>query len=86
VLLDIPVSTAQQLIARKAARDYTDKAADLQEADADYLQRVRNVYLQLAEQDDRWVRISGVRDGEIRPIDEIAAEVAHVVRDLPPET
>ena len=81
VLFDVPASTAQQLIARKAARDYTDKTADLQEADADYLDRVRQVYLRLAEQDDSWACVSVVRDGEVRPIDEIAEELLHVVNE-----
>lgn len=80
LLLDVPARTAQQLIARKAARDYTDKPADLQEADADYLQRVRGVYLDLAEQDDTWCRINGLAGETIRPIDEIAAELARIVR------
>src|SRR5690606_25094396 len=42
LLLDLPAATAQQLIARKSARSYTDKTADLQEADTGYLQRVRD--------------------------------------------
>ncbi|OAI51422.1 thymidylate kinase, partial [Planctomyces sp. SCGC AG-212-M04] len=53
ILLDLPASTAQTLIAKKNARTYTDRAADLQEADAAYLEEVRQVYLALAAEDSR---------------------------------
>jgi dTMP kinase len=80
LLLDLPATTAQQLIARKSPRSYTDKAADLQEADAHYLQRVRQVYLELEAADPRWHRIEVERDNELRSIDDVADDVAAVVR------
>lgn len=80
LLLDLPAATAQQLIARKSARSYTDKAADLQEADTDYLQRVRQVYLELEAADPRWQRIEVERNGQLRSIDDVADEIAAVVR------
>lgn len=80
LLLDLPATTAQQLIAHKSARSYTDKAADLQEADAGYLQRVREVYLEMAAADPRWNRIEVECSGKLRSIDNVADEVAAVVR------
>ena len=83
ILLDIPVEFAQRNIAAKKPRDYTDKAADLQEADADYLQRVRDVYLQLAAENAHWYRVDSVRDGQQRSVSDIADEVFdRVARDL----
>lgn len=79
VLLDVPVEIAQRNIASKKPRSYTDKSADLQEADAAYLQRVRDVYLQLASADSNWQRVDSVRSGEQRPINEIADEIFHQV-------
>lgn len=75
VLLDLPAATAQTLIARKNARSYTDRAVDLQEADAQYLEKVRKVYLDLAANDAAWRVIDVERHGALRTIDEIAAEL-----------
>ena len=83
LLLDVPVLHARKLIASKQPRAYTDKPADLQEADADYLGRVRELYLELAAADSTWRRIAGVVDGRVRSIDEVAADVEHAVGDLP---
>lgn len=75
VLLDVPVEIAQRNIAAKKPRSYTEKAADLQEADAAYLQRVRDVYLQLAAGNSEWQRVESVRVREQRAIAEIADEI-----------
>ena len=75
VLLDVPVEIAQLNIAAKKPRSYTDKAADLQEADAEYLQRVRDVYLQLASADPLWQRVESARAGEQRSIAEIGEDI-----------
>ena len=75
VLLDVPVEIAQRNIAAKNPRSYTDKAADLQEADADYLQKVRSVYLQLAASNPNWIRIDSVRACEQRTVADIAVEI-----------
>lgn len=74
-LIDMPVGTAQQFIARKAARDYTAKAADLQEADAAYLEAVREVYLQLAAARPNWHIVPGVENGAPRTVDDVATEI-----------
>lgn len=77
--LDLPAETAQELIAKKSKRDYTDKAADLQEADRDYLDSVRLSYLDLAAKEDSWRTIS-LLDGErLRSIEEIGDQIAALV-------
>ncbi len=75
VLLDVPVEIAQRNIAAKKPRSYTDKAADLQEADAAYLQRVRDVYLQLASSNTSWQRVESARAGEQRSIADISDDI-----------
>ncbi len=82
ILLDIPVEAAQRNVAAKKPRSYTDKAADLQEADSAYLQRVRDVYLELAATSDRWYRIEAVRGGRLRSICDVADEIFQRVNDL----
>lgn len=82
VWLDLPVPLATTLIAAKAQRDYTDKAADLQEADAAYLARVAAVYADLAA-GPGWVRVPCSADGAVRPVETIAEDVRAAVGSVP---
>jgi dTMP kinase len=82
ILLDIPVAWSQELIGTKAPRTYTDRQADLQEADTVYLERVRQAYLELARDDPAWTIIP-VTDGDrLRSVDEIAADVLRTATTL----
>ena len=72
ILLDIPALEARKLITLKNKRDYTDKEADLQEEDTDYLSGVRAVYLQLAENSDNWQIVEVMQNDQLRSIDEIS--------------
>ncbi len=84
VLLDIPPQMAQQLIARKAPRDYTEQAADLQESDSTHLARTRQVYLELAQSQPSWNCVSCVAGDQLRTADEIEAEIWDLVQPLLP--
>ena len=68
ILLDLPADYAQKLIAEKQARSYTEKVADLQEADQTYLANVREVYLQLAEENQHWQKIQCLQKETLRSI------------------
>ena len=81
LFLDVPVANAQQLIAAKSRRNYTEKAADLQEADANYLCRVRDVYLDLAK-GPQWTKVGCIENGAVRSVEEISAEIAATVENL----
>ena len=80
LLLDLPVEQATELIARKNKRNYTDKAADLHEADADYLGNVREVYSNLSQTRADWQTIDCVENGELRSMESISAQIWEVVR------
>ena len=86
LLFDLPVSMAQELVLRKNARDYTERAADLQEADAEYLERVRETYLQLAERQSNWSTINLVVRDELRSVEEVGDDVWRCVQQLLSET
>ena len=75
LFLDLPVRHATRLIALKAQRSYTERAADLQEADAGYLQKVHDVYGQLASEEAGWIRIDCLNQDNVRSIDQIADDV-----------
>ena len=75
IFLDLPVEQATRLIALKAQRSYTDRAADLQEADRGYLQMVHDVYQQLALTEPHWVRIDCFDRGVLKSVEQIGDEV-----------
>jgi len=77
--LDLPVPQAQALIARKAQRDYTNKAADIQEADAGYLANVAAVYHTLSQSEPHWCRIECCPAGRLLTVDEVHDLVWSVV-------
>lgn len=79
IWLDVPVAQAQVLIAQKARRTYTDKAADLQEADGQYLKQVYEVYRELSRQNAGWRRVDCLFQNQLREVTDIAAEVLDVV-------
>ena len=79
VLLDIPVEIAVDLIARKTPRDYTERTADLHEANVSYLEDVRKVYQKLAETKPGWHVVSVTEGNTVRPIAEIGNEIASLV-------
>ena len=81
ILLDLPAETAQELIAKKAARSYTEKTADLQEADGTYLAAVRDVYRELAVDEPHWRIVPCQREGELRSIEDIGGEIENIVQD-----
>lgn len=82
ILLDLPADYAQNLIAEKQARSYTEKVADLQEADQTYLANVREVYLQLAEENQHWQKIQCLQKETLRSIEEISDEIWSYVGKL----
>lgn len=64
--LDMPPLNAKTLIAKKDARSYTDKAADLHEASTDHLQDSLDIFRELAKRFE-WIRIDCMdRDGSIK--------------------
>jgi dTMP kinase len=82
--LDLPPATAQMLIARKSQRDYTDKAADIQETDATYLGMVRDTYLDLARSESNWRTISLLDGDRLKSIEEVAESIWDVARSMLP--
>lgn len=78
--LDLPAETAQMLIARKSQRDYTDRAADLQEADRDYLAAVRDAYLTAAGSETNWCTIELLDGDRLRSINDVGELILNAVR------
>jgi dTMP kinase len=86
LLLDLPVSVSQQLVARKAARNYTDQKADLQEADGTYMAGVREAYLTLSKTEPNWQVIPCCEGDRLRTIEEVEELVWRAVAEKFPKT
>ena len=81
ILIDMSSQMSRELVARKAARDYTTQEADLQESDLPYLEKVRRCYLALAHSRLDWRTVHGLNDGgSLRTIDDIAAEILTIAQ------
>jgi len=70
LLLDVPVEVSQQLIAHKEKRSYTDRKADLQEANLSYLEKVRRLYHQLAQR-PQWRLVECVKQNQLLSVDAV---------------
>ena len=81
IWLDMPVSAARELIARKSARRYTSKDADLHEADGDYLARTAELYRELSTRDKRWRAVTCCVDNCLRTPQAIQQEIVERVRE-----
>lgn len=80
ILIDMSSQMSRELVSRKAARDYTEQEADLQESDLPYLERVRRCYLALAHSRLDWRTVHGLDDeGSLRTIDEVGEEIRRLV-------
>ncbi|MEI7701924.1 MAG: thymidylate kinase [Planctomycetia bacterium] len=84
ILIDMSSEMSRELVSRKGARDYTDREADLQEADLPYLERVRRCYLALSHSRLDWRTVHGLsEDGTLRTIGQISEEIlGHATRLL----
>jgi len=81
ILIDMSSEMSRELVSRKAARDYTDQEADLQESDLPYLEKVRRCYLALAHSRLDWRTVHGLNDdGALKGIEEVGDEILAVVK------
>jgi dTMP kinase len=80
ILIDMSSQMSRELVSRKAARDYTEQEADLQESDLPYLERVRRCYLALAHSRLDWRTVHGLDDaGSLRTIADVGEEIRRLV-------
>lgn len=80
VFLDLPPERAAELIGRKGTRAYTDRKADIHEVDEGYLANVHAAYHALSE-GSGWVTVPCLREGEVRPLEEIHEQIWSAVLD-----
>lgn len=75
VLIDIPLNLAIDRIAKKTARQYTEKAADMHEADHSALRMAACAYREMAVRNE-WIVVSAVnQDKSPKTVEQISAEI-----------
>ncbi len=81
IVLDLPADASANRVAMKNARDYTDQTTDLHESDKEYLASVRDVYLQLCEQNKTWqLTPCFTESGEALPVNEIQENLRQLIQ------
>lgn len=74
IILHVPAEVAQQLVDKKAAREYLKgKKRDIHEDDLDHLRQAEEAYLDLASQFPDFELIRCAPDGELMSIDQVHA-------------
>lgn len=83
IYLRVPAAVAQQQIGQKAARDYTSRSHDLQEADLRHLEEAAKVYDLLAKESN-WVTVEcyDAAAGTMRSPEAIHQDVVRAVEQL----
>ena len=76
ILMDMPIELTRQLMRKRESA--TNTQADIHEQDLEYLAHCRESALEAAKHYG-WTVISGAKDGQLRSIEEIHAEVYTVV-------
>ncbi len=80
ILIDMSAGWSRELVSRKTARDYTERTADLQEADTPYMEKVRRCYLEIAKVRPDWRIVPGIcDDGQLRSIEDIGLQILQLV-------
>lgn len=76
ILLNVPPEIGQQLVDKKGSREYVGgKKRDIHEEDIGHLKRASEIYLELAEKHDNWVRVDCVKEGKLLAKEDIAEKV-----------
>ena len=85
IMLDVPVKFAVKNIEKKAAREYTERSADIHEADTEYLGKVRSFYrtqLMKFHPPTRFEIIKCERNGHLISIEKIVEKVQAVLTQM----
>jgi len=82
IFLNVPYEIGQELVDKKGKRDYTSKKRDIHEQDKEHLKNAYNVYMEMAEKYENWVKVDCVKDGKLLDPEPIAEKVFKIVNQL----
>ncbi len=80
IYLHVPVEISQELIKTRLRESEGLKSKmDLHEKDTEYLKRVRDAYIELADSDSSWCTIECAENNQIKPKEGISDEIWHAI-------
>jgi dTMP kinase len=83
IYLHVPVEISQELIkARLRESEGLKSKMDLHEEDTEYLKRVRDAYVELADSDSNWCTIECAENNQIKPKEGISEEIWHAISKI----
>lgn len=81
IYLYVPRQISQTLVDQKSRRQYTQMKRDIHEKNDDFLDRVEQSYLWLAEKYPEWRKIECALENKILPIEDISRKVFEIVKE-----
>ncbi len=83
IYLHVPVKISRELIKTRLRKSEGLKSKmDLHEEDIEYLQRVRDTYVELAANDRNWFTVECVESNQIKPKESISEEIWHAISKI----
>jgi len=81
IFLDMPVKNALELMANRPNKINTSDKKDIHESDVNYLTKSYNNAVSVADKYN-WHKVSCVRDGKVRSIDDISEEIFELFKTI----
>ena len=83
IYLHVPVEISQELIKTRLKESEGLKSKmDLHEEDTEYLRRVRDAYVELADSDRNWCTIDCAENNQIKSKESISEEIWHAISEI----
>ena len=83
IYLHVPVEISQELIKTRLKESEGLKSKmDLHEEDTEYLRRVRDAYVELADSDRNWCTIECTENNQIKSKESISEEIWHAISEI----
>lgn len=82
VFLNVPPFFSDELVLKKAEREYTKLKKDLHEGDKQHLIQAHNAYIALANKEPNWHVLECVQDDQLRSIESISEELLKTVLNI----
>lgn len=82
IFLNVPPFFSDELVLKKAVRDYTTLKKDLHEGDKQHLMQAHAAYMMLASKEPNWHLLECVENNELKSIESIAQDLLEKVLSI----
>ncbi len=80
--LDVPMEFSQKLMDSRKQKDYMNEKKDIHEKDLSYQKKVRDIFLELCEKEEKWVKLDCVLREKLKSKEEINELIVNKVNSL----